>query len=81
MFHMFDMKINFLKILATGTLAVLLSFTLIQKKTTLYIIGDSTAANKTYYYIVKAQGRNLTGQIANFGGPWAENVITWRSMP
>ncbi|SFD44678.1 hypothetical protein [Flavobacterium phragmitis] len=45
------------------------------------IITNSTAANKTYYYMARATGRNMTGQIANFGGPWAENVITWRSMP
>ncbi|WP_431293603.1 hypothetical protein [Pedobacter sp. P26] len=40
------MKTNFLKIFAAGALAVLFSFTFIQMKTKLYIIGDSTAANK-----------------------------------
>jgi len=40
------MNKNFFKILATGVLAISLSFTIAPKKTTLYIIGDSTAANK-----------------------------------
>jgi len=40
------MKTNFFKIFAAGILAVLFSFTFVQKKTKLYIIGDSTAANK-----------------------------------
>lgn len=41
------MKRNFYPFLAVGALTILLSFTLIQKKTTVYIIGDSTAANKS----------------------------------
>jgi len=41
-----NMNRNFFKILAAGTIAVLFSFTFIPKKTKLYIIGDSTAANK-----------------------------------
>nr|WP_315417656.1 rhamnogalacturonan acetylesterase [uncultured Pedobacter sp.] len=40
------MKTKFLKIFAAGALAVLFSFTFVQRKTKLYIIGDSTAANK-----------------------------------
>lgn len=40
------MKKNFFKFIAVGALAVLFSFTFIPKKTKLYIIGDSTAANK-----------------------------------
>ena len=41
-----NMNKNFFKILAAGTIVVLFSFTFIPKKTKLYIIGDSTAANK-----------------------------------
>lgn len=40
------MRTNFLKFFATGALFILCSFALLQKKTKLYIIGDSTAANK-----------------------------------
>lgn len=40
------MKTKFLKIFAAGALAVLFSITFVQRKTKLYIIGDSTAANK-----------------------------------
>lgn len=40
------MKTNFFKLFAAITLVILCSFTPIQKKTKLYIIGDSTAANK-----------------------------------
>jgi lysophospholipase L1-like esterase len=40
------MKTNFFKIFTAGILAILLSFTFIQRQTKLYIIGDSTAANK-----------------------------------
>ncbi|WP_316826513.1 rhamnogalacturonan acetylesterase [Pedobacter miscanthi] len=40
------MKRNLFKIFAAGALAILFSFTFVQKKTKLYIIGDSTAANK-----------------------------------
>jgi lysophospholipase L1-like esterase len=40
------MRTNFLKVFATGALFILCSFALMQKKTKLYIIGDSTAANK-----------------------------------
>lgn len=41
------MKTNFFKFFAAVTLAILCAFTFTQKKTKLYIIGDSTAANKT----------------------------------
>jgi lysophospholipase L1-like esterase len=41
-----QMKRNLFKIFAAGALAILFSFTFVQKKTKLYIIGDSTAANK-----------------------------------
>lgn len=40
------MKTNFYTVLALAALTVSLSFTVVPKKTTLYIIGDSTAANK-----------------------------------
>ncbi len=40
------MKTNFFKVFAIAALTALFSFTFVQKKTTLYIIGDSTAANK-----------------------------------
>jgi len=40
------MSTNFLKIFTAGVLAILCSFAPAQKKTKLYIIGDSTAANK-----------------------------------
>lgn len=40
------MKTNFYIVLALAALTVSLSFTLVPKKTILYIIGDSTAANK-----------------------------------
>jgi len=40
------MRNKFYLVLALATLTATLSFTLVQKKTTLYIIGDSTAANK-----------------------------------
>lgn len=40
------MRTNFYKVLPIGILIVLSAFTLIQQQTTLYIIGDSTAANK-----------------------------------
>jgi len=40
------MRLNFFSILTIFTISALLSFTLIQKKTIVYIIGDSTAANK-----------------------------------
>ncbi len=40
------MRTNFFKIFAAGALAILCAFTFVQKKTRLYIIGDSTAANK-----------------------------------
>jgi hypothetical protein len=50
------MKTNFIKISAAGVLAVLFSFTFVQRKTKLYIIGDSTAANKEEKYIRKRVG-------------------------
>lgn len=40
------MRTNCLKFFAVGALFILCSFAFIQKKTKLYIIGDSTAANK-----------------------------------
>ncbi|MEH3113663.1 rhamnogalacturonan acetylesterase [Pedobacter terrae] len=40
------MRTNFFRIFAVGALSILCSFVLQQKKTKLYIIGDSTAANK-----------------------------------
>ena len=40
------MKTNFYKFLLLGLFIALSAFSLIQKKTTVYIIGDSTAANK-----------------------------------
>ncbi|WP_293784326.1 rhamnogalacturonan acetylesterase [uncultured Pedobacter sp.] len=40
------MRKNFFNIFTAGALAIFCSFTLLQKKTKLYIIGDSTAANK-----------------------------------
>jgi lysophospholipase L1-like esterase len=40
------MNKNFFKVLVAGAVTVLFSFTFIPKKTKLYIIGDSTAANK-----------------------------------
>jgi len=40
------MKKNFYPFLSVFVLIFLLSFTVVQKKTTVYIIGDSTAANK-----------------------------------
>lgn len=40
------MKKHFFTILSAVILILIFSFTLIQKKTTIYIIGDSTAANK-----------------------------------
>ncbi|TCD12945.1 rhamnogalacturonan acetylesterase [Pedobacter frigidisoli] len=40
------MRTNFYKVLPIGILIILSAFTIIQKQTTLYIIGDSTAANK-----------------------------------
>ncbi|SDG09079.1 Lysophospholipase L1 [Pedobacter terrae] len=40
------MRINYFKVFATIALFILCSFAFVQKKTKLYIIGDSTAANK-----------------------------------
>jgi lysophospholipase L1-like esterase len=40
------MRLNFYKILWFAVMATLSAFTLTEKQTTLYIIGDSTAANK-----------------------------------
>jgi lysophospholipase L1-like esterase len=40
------MKLNFLTTLGLAALSILSAFTSIKKQTTLYIIGDSTAANK-----------------------------------
>ena len=40
------MKIKFYSILGVGLIVILSAFALVKKQTTLYIIGDSTAANK-----------------------------------
>ncbi|AWK05529.1 hypothetical protein HYN56_15300 [Flavobacterium crocinum] len=46
------------------------------------IIQNSGTVNKTYYFIVKMTGRNLTGSgLSKFGGGWPEDYIWYKNIP
>ncbi|WP_289658750.1 hypothetical protein [Flavobacterium panacagri] len=46
------------------------------------IIRNSGTVNKTYYFIVKINGRNLSGTgLSKFGGGWPEDYIWYQKIP